>query len=126
MFILDTGEIWSVDVAVASFMKNTIPFFERQAADALLSYSSLLEKYGMKGPYTWIAGVTGVEGKRLDKGPEPPNRRYLLDYGPTCLVDTIEDRGTYSIGQDPIAALRPFFEKLFDQAAAMERPAHLG
>jgi hypothetical protein len=118
-FAFRTGEIWSVDTAVLASCPNDLP--EPSIAEAyaqhLYGYARFLQNLGVNPPYRWIAGLSGVDGRRL----EIPNRSFP---GPLCLAEIITDEGMYNLDQEPAATLRPFFAKFFDECD-IPRPAYL-
>jgi hypothetical protein len=103
-----TGEIWSIDTGLLASCPNDLPqpLLEKAFADHLRGYAHFLQGLGINPPYRWVAGVTGVNGRRL----EVPNTSFSR---PLCLAETIIDEGTYDLEQKPAVALQPLFEEIF-------------
>ncbi len=123
-FIFETGEIWSIDTAWLQYSENIIPFIEEHYKSSLTIYANLLRNIEMEGPYKWIAGISGVKGRKIAMPPPPPGKTYFENVGKECVTDTIQAQGQYDIGQEPGKVLQPFFEEIFDRCG-MERPTHL-
>ncbi|MDO8451838.1 MAG: hypothetical protein Q7S76_03130, partial [bacterium] len=120
-FAFETGEVWSIDTLLLSYKEDWIPP-ENYFTTAITRYARFLRELGIEGPYRWIAGMEGVKGRRLYI-PPPPNH---ISFGaePICVADIIQEEGTYDGGDNPISALRPFFEKIYAKCGH-PRPAHL-
>jgi len=114
-YIFNTGEIWIID-AWLSQIPQYLELDERIFSMTLQKCASVLGSMGINGPYKWIAGMEGIENRRLVLA-DRPNAKLG-----TCIVDRIEKDGMYDASQDPGLALRPFFEEVFDACGAV-RPA---
>jgi len=124
VFVFQTGEIWSVDTALLEFTSDRLPFIEPQFNAHFDEYRQFLDDLGMHRPYNWIAGITGVKGRRLNY-PAPPGQQWFgRDGGPLCLSESIEDRGVIKEGQSAPEALRSFYRKIFEKCGR-ERPEYL-
>jgi hypothetical protein len=62
-FVFNTGEIWGVDTERLMYTGDTLEFLEDIFADNLWGYSNFLQILGIKPPFKWIAGITGVKGR---------------------------------------------------------------
>jgi hypothetical protein len=121
-FALVTGEIWSIDTTFLSLDQETIPFIEEYLSRCFADYLRFLESIGLEAPFKWIAGMTGVKGRRLQV-PPPPNH-YSMSAGPRCASATIVSSGRYDLGQAPSVALTPFFNDIFEKCGR-PRPEYL-
>lgn len=121
-FMFETGEIWSVDTHLLTRNDRILFFLEEQLERTLLRDIQFLKRIGAEPPYRVIAGVTGIKGRAYNY-PLPPNQGRV-GLGPICAANIVEEKGVYMNGAEPIEALRPFFEALFNKCA-MQRPAHL-
>jgi hypothetical protein len=110
-YIFNTGEIWVID-AWLSQIPQYVELDEEIFSATLQQCADLLSRLGLDGPYRWIAGMEGILNRRLVMA-NRPNARLG-----TCVVDRIEQDGTYDPSQDPGLALRPFFEEVFDACGA--------
>ena len=94
-FAFETGEVWAADTALlgdddaAKLFPDEI---ERAYSDRLQGYARFLAQLGVNPPYHWIAGLTGIKGRRL-----------AIDGGfpRECLSETIIVEGTYDGKQTP-------------------------
>ena len=125
-FIFRTGEIWSIDTSVLEFSGQEI--FVGNIGNAfvngLKTYPLFLEKLGMKHPFKWKAGISNVKGRSLNYSP-PPGHYWLPGYkGPKCASDLIQEEGILELNQNPLLAIKPFFDKLF-QECGLKLPEHL-
>ena len=123
-FVFDTGEVWSIDTTLLTYDQGNIPYLETYYIDALKNYSRLLASLGMKPPYRWIAGVTGVKDRRLNIPPAPGHTLLSGWRSPLCLSDTITEEGAYDGQQTPASALFPLFKAIFDKCGT-PRPGYL-
>jgi len=114
-YVFSTGEIWVVD-AWPSHIPNFLELDERIFSATLQQCAEFLARVGINGPYRWIAGMEGIQHRRLVLADRP---NALLG---TCVVDRIEKDGIYGTDESPGTALRPFFEEIFDVCGAV-RPA---
>lgn len=121
-FVFETGEIWSIDTSVLSYQNKNLPFIESYYADRIQGYKNFLLALGIEGPYKWIAGMTGVNGRHFNY---PVQEGYgRVGAGPRCLTDTIEAEGQYDGEESATTALLPFFQKIFIKCA-LARPDYL-
>jgi hypothetical protein len=123
-FVFDTGEVWSIDTTLLTSHPGTLPFLEPYYIKALESYARLLSSLGLKPPFRWIGGVTGVNDRRLQIPPAPGKRLIPGWPGPQCLSDTIVEEGAYDGQQTPASSLLPLFKAIFDKCGT-PRPDHL-
>lgn len=127
-YIFKTGEIWSIDTSWCAITNNDGSKFiyinESFFANSLEQYSELLSKLEVPPPFRWIAGVEGVRGRGLYL----PRRKGYSYFGNglrgQCMVDQVIVEGLYTPGDDPILALKPFFEAVYE-SVGLERPAWL-
>ena len=121
-FIFETGEIWSIDTAYLSYLKDNIPFLESHYIKIFERYKLFLEGLGIKPPYKWIAGITGVKGRYLQY---PTQSGYgRVGTGPVCATNTIEVEGQFNDKQSIEDSLLPFFSKIFEKCC-LPRPEYL-
>jgi len=118
VFVFRTGEVWGVDLtwlnqAIHNKAKF-IPNVENVFISNLESYAALLTKLGIPGLFSWEAGIDDTKGRILYScGP------YVsLGTEPRCASVQVTASGTYSPGDSPVGALRPFFDALFDACGA--------
>lgn len=114
-YVFNTGEIWVID-AWMSQIPQYLELDERVFSATLQQCAEFLRRIGIGGPYKWIAGMEGIQNRRLVLA-DRPNARLG-----TCIVDRIEKDGIYDASQDPGLALGPFFEEVFEVCGAV-RPA---
>lgn len=114
-YVFNTGEIWVID-AWLSQIPQYLELDERIFSATLQQCAEFLSRIGIGGPYKWIAGMEGIQDRRLVLA-DRPNARLG-----TCIVDRIEKDGMYDTSQDPGLALGPFFEEVFEVCGAV-RPA---
>lgn len=123
-FAFETGEVWSIDTTLLQYSRGILPFLEPQYAERLQDYARFLTALGLRPPYSWIGGVTGVKDRRLQIPTAPGHMRIPGWPTPQCLSDTITEEGTYDGKQSPTSALCPFFKAIFDKCG-VPRPDHL-
>lgn len=123
-FLFETGEMWAIEVGWLESRKS-IPqtSLEEIFTNGLSHYAQLLGKLGIEPPYKWEAGICGLKGKYLGYSP-PPGKIWLGEHGPVCAADQIEASGEYDGRQSLTAALKSFFEKIF-QKCGRTRPEYL-
>jgi hypothetical protein len=123
VFAFETGEVWSVDTALLGYDPNLLPFIEDNYTARLSDYARFLQLLGVKPPYHWIAGIIGARGRRL--AVPPPRDQFNAFPGPKCAADLVTADGEYDPAtQTPTAALRPFFDRVF-QDCGRPRPDYL-
>jgi hypothetical protein len=111
-YVFNTGEVWVID-AWLSHIPQYLELDERIFSATLQQCAEFIGRVGINGPYKWIAGMEGIQHRRLILA-ERPNA--LLG---TCILDRIEKDGRYDTDQDPGVALQPFFEEVFDACGAV-------
>jgi hypothetical protein len=125
-FAFETGEIWAIDtwVLAADPTKIMITELEKHWVQRLKDYAEFLDRLGLRGPYRWIAGLSGVAHRQLAYL-LAPGKNWLPDrHGPECLAEQIVSEGSYNREQSPISALLPFFELIF-RKSGLRRPEYL-
>ena len=125
-FAFETGEIWAIDTWILGVdpSRLLVPELERGWTERLPGYAVFLTRLGLRGPYRWIAGVTGVSHRRLAYPPDAGKTRFPDWLGPECLTEQIVTEGSYDVGQSSVSALLPFFELIY-QKCAIRRPEYL-
>jgi hypothetical protein len=125
-FAFETGEIWSVDMAMYGYDKEHIFYGQIAEAykNALTRYSQFLRDLGFSPPFRWEAGMIGAYKRKLQYEP-PPGKHWVAGHpGRVCLNDVIqadgEDDGTHRAEE----VLAPFFDKIFTKCGT-ERPDYL-
>jgi hypothetical protein len=83
----------------------------------------LLGRLGLRPPLRWIAGMEGVKGTGLYFAP-PVGRFPLSVPRGKALHDAVVETGIMNDADTPASALRPFFQKVFDNYG-LERPDYL-
>lgn len=115
-FAFETGEIWAIDTLLMSADPSAIYVGELEKiwpARLKEDYAVFLQRLGLQFPYRWIAGLAGVNHRRLQV-PLPQGQMRMLGWqGPECLSDEIIAEGTYDGVQSGISALLPFFELVY-------------
>ena len=111
-YVFNTGEVWVID-AWLSQIPQYLELDERIFSATLQQCANFLTRIGIGGPYKWIAGMEGIQNRRLVLA-DRPNAKLG-----TCIVDRIEKDGMYDASQDPGLALRPFFEEVFEVCGAV-------
>lgn len=124
VFAFQTGEIWSIDTTFLARHNQWIPFVEKFFNDRCPRYAHFLKLLGVPSPYHWIAGMTGIKGRKLTI-PQGSGSIDVESGGPLCLSETIEVEGKYEAGQTPGKALIDFYAAIFEKCG-MERPSYLG
>jgi hypothetical protein len=121
-FALETGEIWAIDTSLlAADPANLLAVdIEKIFNERLQQYGLLLPGLGLEPPYQWIAGLTGIKGRRLQR-PPPGQMRLPGRLGPQCLAETIEQQGEYDGRQSPSSALDTFFKTIFHVCGVARR-----
>ena len=114
-YAFDTGEVWIINTWL-NLTPGNLLIEESWFTSALAECASFLEALPVLGPYKWVVGMEGIKDRYLRIPNRSDNR-----WGP-CLVDVIESQGTYNKGDDAAEALRPFFERIFDQCGVERLP----
>jgi hypothetical protein len=112
-FAFETGEVWGIDTTLLHYSQSDLPFLEPYYEKNLKLYASFLSCLGLKPPYHWVCGITGVRGRRLQVPLQSGSVRIPGWPGPQCLADTIVEEGAYDGKQTPTSALHPFFRTIF-------------
>ncbi|OQW32618.1 MAG: hypothetical protein A4E19_04445 [Nitrospira sp. SG-bin1] len=123
VFAFDTGEIWTIDTEVLARNSDWIPFIQKYFNKRLSGYAQFIKALGVLPPYHWIAGITGVKGRKL----VVPQMSGFVNIGgeaPVCVSDNIEVEGVYNDGQAPAEVLIPFYAALFEKCG-IEHPSDL-
>lgn len=125
-FAFETGEIWSIDTFLLGYdpTKLFIGEIEKQFSDRLKDYSRFLAALEISPPYRWIAGIEGVDGRRLEVPIRPGHMQIPGWLGEECRKKEIEREGAYDGAQSPVSALMPFFMAVYD-ACGTRRPDYL-
>jgi hypothetical protein len=112
-FAFETGEVWAIDTWLLGRHPSELIVgeVERTWAERLRDYATFLRRLGLQAPYRWIAGVTGVNRRRLQFPAAPGKRRLPSWQGPECLLEQI-------------TALLPFFEEIYNKCG-IRRPEYL-
>jgi hypothetical protein len=113
-FVFQSGEIWAVAAQYAS-LADYFVLDEAGFCQSLLRSVQYLQKLGISGPFRWIVGFEGVL-----------NRQLMLKEGSdrplgVCMANVIELTGEFNEDDNPEAALRPFFDKVFDRCGVRRR-----
>ncbi len=77
--------------------------------------ADFLNDIGIPGPYRWVAGMEGVRDRALYED-------NLRRASGLCMSDVIEAEGTFNTGDDPVKALEPFFEGVFEACGVNRVP----
>jgi hypothetical protein len=116
VFAFKDGEIWAINTFTPRNRPQLIILQEPIWTNSLKAAADFLSAAGFTGPYRWIAGMEGVNGRYL-MPKDDLNRRF----GP-CLSDIIMEQRTFNLQDDPAASLEPFFAAVWDQCQ-VQRPA---
>jgi hypothetical protein len=125
-FAFKTGEVWATDTWVLGTEQTMISAveIEKMLTEQLPRYAYFLGLLGLKPPYRWIAGLTGVKNRQL----QYPRGRYAIEIpgmpGRLCTAEQVITEGLYNGEQSSMSTLLPFFKDIFD-ACGIERPEHL-
>jgi hypothetical protein len=122
-FAFQTGEIWAIDtwLLAAAPADLVIVDIERIFTQRLQEYAAFLMSLGLQPPYRWIAGLTGIKDRRLQR-PPPQGQMWIPGSpGAQCLSETVQKEGEYDSQQAPSSPLIPFFKAIFD-ACGVPRP----
>jgi hypothetical protein len=121
VFAFESGEVWSMDTDQLQF-QSKIPFVEEIFVSRLESYARFLANLGIKPPYRWVCGMTGVKGYRLTV--PTPNGFINPMAKPQCLSETIKKGGVFDGKGSVQSSLLPFFDEIFHRCG-IPRPGHL-
>jgi hypothetical protein len=102
--------------------QSKIPFVEEIFVSRLESYARFLANLGIKPPYRWVCGMTGVKGYRLTV--PTPNGFINPMAKPQCLSETIKKGGVFDGKGSVQSSLLPFFDEIFHRCG-IPRPGHL-
>ena len=125
-FAFQTGEVWAIDtwLLAAAPADLVIVDIERIFIQRLQEYAAFLTRLALRPHYHWIAGLTGIKDRRLQR-PPPPGQMWAPGWpGAQCLSETVQKEGEYDVQQTPGSALYPFFKAIFD-ACGVPRPDYL-
>lgn len=128
VLVFSNGEIWSADAyyvqAMGEGQRNSVPLKEDDWSDSLEEYASFLASLGISPPFRWIAGMEGIEGRGIFVPTRPGYMSIHSEPRGHCLEDAVVCDGEFSPGESAKKALKPFFEKLYENCG-LSRPAHL-
>lgn len=128
-FTFKSGEVWTVNSSclggdINHYAENGrfgIPVgLEQHFRRAFFDYTTVLSRLGVSPPYSWIAGLEGIEGQRLCVPMSINNFAGFTTDG-HCATDTVKDQGTYNLGDSITTILSPLFRKLYE-ACNVSRP----
>ena len=125
-FAFQTGEVWAIDTALMQHdpTKIFVGEIEKLYPERLGNYARFLSDLGIKPPYDWIGGLTGLKD-RLLLMPARAGSMIVPGFpGHVCLGDTIMQEGKYDGGTNSTSPLVPFFEAIYDKCG-IRRPDHL-
>ena len=114
-FAFETGEIWSIDTVTLAYSQNTLVMeeIEKQCTNAFDDYQRFLFSLGLRPPYQWIAGITGVKGWQLLKPVPLGMMRPFRSH--TCAKEMIDAKGACDGTQSSASVLLPFFEEIYNR-----------
>lgn len=124
VLVFETGEVWTIDTYDLA-IRNVIPYFEADFVESFSNYTVFLrDRLGVPPPYHWIAGVEGVKDRPIEVPRQVFGNQPQLIEGArgSCLIDLIEEEGTYSDGITPAESLRPFFRKIYARCGINRPP----
>lgn len=123
-FIFTTGEIWSVGSDVIGRAEHrgraVIPDMTQIFARCLKNHSDFLIALGISPPFKWQAGMEGTQDLPMVTELMPG----IPQLSSNCLEWMISANGDFDPNSDPITALRPFTEKLYDSCGLPPPPAN--
>jgi hypothetical protein len=125
-FAFETGEVWAIDTWLLRLHPSELIIgeVERKWAELLRDYATFLRRLELQPPYRWIAGVTGVNRRRL-LFPAAPGKMWLPGWqGPECLSEQITVQGSYDGEQSTTSALLRFFEEIYSKCG-VRRPEYV-
>jgi hypothetical protein len=118
-YIFTDGEIWAISTLFLHYYPEQILLEEDRFTASLEQCSKHLQMIGISGPYRWVAGMEGIQDRYL------PSQFGGRGHVP-CMVDLVEQPGTYNIGESTALALEPFFAEIFDKCRARRPPLNVG
>jgi hypothetical protein len=129
--VFSSGEVWSIDAASLwghDGRRNPLSahYFESDIVEALAGYRRfLVEKLGIRPPFRWVAGVTGLEGRQLALPPPPQGKTWHKSVIGRCSNDALHSEGMIGLDDDPAKTLHDFFKDVWsyfgiDRAKALE------
>jgi hypothetical protein len=122
-FAFTSGEVWTV-YAGPFATQDYFPNIEAMFAECFICCVRFMRNgLGIALPYRWIAGLEGIEGKRMQRF-AAPGRGYATPYTRPCLEEVVTAAGLFGPDDKIQLALRPFFRKLYD-ACGEERGDHM-
>jgi hypothetical protein len=115
-FAFKTGETWAVDTSLLGddAQKFVAISIECAFANCLRAHASFLTDCGLKPPFRWIAGLTGIAGRRLIIQSPLGQMPTSLSPDPECMANETLKEGSFDGLQSPHNALRPFFTAMYD------------
>jgi hypothetical protein len=123
-FAFKTGEVWAVDALYLDYLEHKgvtfIPDAELMYARALHNLGEFEARLGVKPPYRWIAGMSGLRGRGLEV-PIQPGHVSLPGPKGSCLQEVVSITGTYSPSENPVLQLKPFWEAIYESCGLSRR-----
>lgn len=115
-YLFETGEIWGVDTwrVPRTAHTKTISIPEDVLIETLAQFEECLGRLGLTRPFKWIAGIEGIEGRRLwvPYNHEPVGK---------CVSDEIVAEGKLEGEIGAAEALEQFFVKIYERAGQLAR-----
>jgi hypothetical protein len=126
VFAFETGEIWAIDAWLLGTNSSQIFVgdIEKAWTERIKDYATFRERLGLHPPYRWIAGLTGINSRRLEFPLPQGQMRFAGWQGPECLAEQIIIQGSYERNQSATTALLPFFEAIYHKCG-IRRPPYL-
>ena len=114
-FAFKTGEVWTTYAGpFATPDGNTFLNVEADFVECFLCILRFMgQGLGISLPYRWIAGIDGINGKRMQRF-APPGQGYTTPYTARSMADMVSETGVLKEGDDPHLALVPFFQAIYD------------
>jgi hypothetical protein len=104
-FAFKTGEVWAIDTWLLRAEQTVLldVEIEKMFTEQLPRDAHFLTLLGLRAPYRGLAGLTGVQNRRL----EFPRARYAIPGmpGPACSSEHIISEGVYDGEQSPMSTL---------------------
>jgi hypothetical protein len=122
-FAFQTGEVWAIDTWLLAAAPSDLVMVDIESlfTQRLKEYAAFLMRLDLQPPYHWIAGLTGIKDRRLQRPPPPGQMWFPGRPGPQCLSESVQKKGEYDTQQEPSSVLIPFFRAIFD-ACGVPRP----